>query len=57
MTGAPLLLSALTAALPIAGAALVLGGLGTLGSAWVAYWTRRLDRRLGLGSRRRRHRI
>jgi MFS family permease len=54
MTSAPLLLSALTAALPIAAAALVLGGLGTVGTGWVAYWTRRLDRRLGLGVRRRR---
>ena len=52
MTSAPLLLSALTAALPIAVAALVLGGLGTLGAGWVGYWTKRLDRRLGLGVRR-----
>jgi MFS family permease len=52
MTSAPLLLSVLTAALPIAGAAVVLGGLGLVGAGWVGYWTRHLDRRLGLGVRR-----
>ncbi|MGA8045134.1 MAG: MFS transporter [Dermatophilaceae bacterium] len=52
MTSAPLLLGVLTVALPIAAASLVLGGLGVVGAGWVGYWTRRLDRRLGLGVRR-----
>ncbi|KAB7743868.1 MFS transporter [Nostocoides sp. F2B08] len=52
MTSAPLLLSLLTAALPIAAASLVLGALGVAGAGWVGYWTRHLDRRLGLGVRR-----
>lgn len=50
MTSAPLLLSAFAAVLPLAGAALILGGIGLVGTGWVAYWTRRLDRRLGFGS-------
>jgi MFS family permease len=49
MTSAPLLLSAFAAVLPLAGAALILGGVGVVGTGWVAYWTRRLDRRLGFG--------
>ena len=52
MTSAPLLFSLLTAALPIAAASLVLGALGVAGAGWVGYWTRHLDRRLGLGVRR-----
>lgn len=52
MTGAPLVLSAATAVLPLAGAALILGVVGVAGTAWVGYWTRRLDRRLGFGRRR-----
>lgn len=47
MALSPLLLSALSVALPLAATALILGGLGTAGSGWVAFWTRRLDRRLG----------
>lgn len=49
MTGSPFLLAILAAALPLAGAAVILGGCGLLGTAWVGYWTRRLDRRLGFG--------
>jgi MFS family permease len=47
ITSAPLLLSVLAAVLPLATASVVLGGLGVAGTAWVAHWTRRLDRRLG----------
>jgi len=49
MTSAPLLLSAFTVVLPLAGAALILGAIGVVGTGWVGYWTRRLDRRLGFG--------
>lgn len=49
MASSPLLLSALAAIVPLAGAALILGLLGVAGTGWVAYWTRRLDRRLGFG--------
>ena len=52
MTSAPLLLAAITAALPIAGAAVILGAIGVAGTGWVGYWTRRLDRRLGFGRAR-----
>lgn len=52
MTSAPILLGVLTLALPLAAASVVLGGLGVVGTAWVGYWTRALDRRLGLGVRR-----
>lgn len=51
MATSPLLLSALAALLSLAGAAIVLGVLGTAGTAWVGYWTKRLDRRLGLSVR------
>ena len=47
------LLSGLAAVVSLAGAALILGGLGVAGTAWVAYWTNRLDRRLGFGGFRR----
>ena len=54
MAASPLLLSGLASLVPLAGAALILGALGVLGSAWVAHWTHRLDRRLGFGGFRRR---
>lgn len=47
MTGSPLLLSGLTVFVPLAGAAVILGACGVLGTAWVAHWVTRLDRRLG----------
>ncbi len=50
MSGSPLLLAILAASLPLAGAAVILGICGLLGTAWVHYWTRRLDRRLGFGA-------
>ncbi|NLW98914.1 MAG: MFS transporter [Actinomycetales bacterium] len=53
MASSPVLLSALAAVVPLAGAALILGVLGVAGTGWVAYWTRRLDQRLGLGRGRR----
>ena len=43
-TSAPVLLGAATLALPLAGACLALGALAAVGTAWVTYWTRRLDR-------------
>ncbi|MDO5503270.1 MAG: MFS transporter [Actinomycetia bacterium] len=51
MAGSPLLLSALAAVVSLGGAAVILGGLGVVGTAWVAYWTTRLDRRLGFRGR------
>lgn len=45
-TGAPLALSALAAVVPLAAASLVLGALLTLGTGWVGYWTRQVDRGL-----------
>lgn len=42
-TGAPVLLAALTLVVPLAGACVALGGLAAVGTAWVTYWTRRLD--------------
>ena len=42
-TGGPLLVSAVAAVAPLATACLVIGGLGVAGTAWVGYWTRRLD--------------
>lgn len=50
MASSPLLLAALAVIVPLSGAAVILGLLGAAGTAWVAYWTRRLDRRLGFGS-------
>lgn len=52
MAGSPLLLSALAAVLSLGGAAVILGALGVAGTAWVAYWTSRLDHRLGFGKHR-----
>lgn len=43
-TAAPVVLGALTLVVPLAGACLVLGGIGIAGTGWVTYWTRRLDR-------------
>lgn len=43
-TGAPVLLGGLTLVVPLAGACLALGGLAVVGTGWVTYWTRRLDR-------------
>lgn len=40
----PLLVSAFAAVAPLAAASLVVGGLGLLGTVWVGYWTRALDR-------------
>lgn len=42
-TGGPLLVSAVTLVAPLATACVVVGALGLVGSAWVGYWTRRLD--------------
>ncbi|MEO5853006.1 MAG: MFS transporter [Nocardioides sp.] len=42
-TGGPLVVSAVTLVAPLATACLVVGALGLVGSAWVGYWTRRLD--------------
>ena len=42
-TGGPLLVAAVAAVAPLAAACLVIGGLGLLGTGWVARWTRRLD--------------
>lgn len=52
MASSPLLLSALAAIVPLAGAAVILGLLGAAGTGWVAFWTRRLDRGLGFGRTR-----
>ena len=43
-TGGPLLVSAVAAVAPLATACVVVGVLGLLGTAWVGYWTARLDR-------------
>ena len=43
-TGAPALLGGLTLLMPLAAACLALGGLAVAGTAWVTWWTRRLDR-------------
>lgn len=42
--GAPLVVAGVAAVAPLAAACLVIGGLGLLGSAWVGWWTSRLDR-------------
>lgn len=44
VTGGPVGLSGLLALTPLALACLVAGGLGLLGTAWVAHWTGRVDR-------------
>jgi MFS family permease len=42
-TGGPLLVSAVAAVAPLATACLVIGLLGLVGTAWVGYWTHRVD--------------
>jgi len=49
--GGPLMVGALAAVVPLAGACLVLGGVTLAGAGWVGYWTRRLDRRLAVSRR------
>lgn len=44
VTGGPVGLSGLLAVVPLATACLLAGGLGLLGTAWVARWTGRVDR-------------
>ena len=39
-----LLVAGVAAVAPLAAACLVIGALGLLGTGWVGYWTRRLDR-------------
>ena len=46
-SGGPLLVAAVAMVAPLAAACVVIGVLGLLGTGWVGYWTRRLDRRLG----------
>lgn len=48
-SGGPLVVSAVAAVAPLATACLVVGVLGLAGTAWVGYWTRRLDVRRGVG--------
>lgn len=43
-SSAPLLLGALAAVMPLAGACWVLGGLFVAGTGWVSWWTREFDR-------------
>ena len=45
-SGGPLLVGAVAAVAPLAAACVVIGALGLLGTGWVGYWTRRLDRQL-----------
>jgi MFS family permease len=42
-TGGPLTVALVTLVAPLATACLVVGALGLAGTAWVGYWTRRLD--------------
>lgn len=42
-SGAPLVLAALAAVVPLAGACLILSALGFLGTGWVTWWTRAYD--------------
>jgi hypothetical protein len=44
-TGGPLLVSAVAAVAPLAVACAVIGAFALVGTGWVGYWTRRLDRR------------
>ena len=44
VSGGPLVVSAVALAAPLATASLVVGVLALGGTAWVGYWTRRLDR-------------
>jgi MFS family permease len=44
-TGGPLVVAAVAAVAPLATACFVIGALGLAGTAWVGYWTHRLDLR------------
>jgi len=46
VSGGPLLVSVLSLVAPLGAVAVVVGLVGLAGSAWVAYWTRDLDRTL-----------
>ena len=43
-SGGPLLVGAVAAVAPLAAACVVVGALALVGTGWVGYWTRRLDR-------------
>ena len=43
-TGGPLLVGAVAAVAPLAASCVVVGALALVGTGWVGYWTRRLDR-------------
>ena len=43
-SGGAVLVGAVAAVAPLAAACLVMGGLAALGTVWVGYFTRRLDR-------------
>ena len=45
-SGAPLLVGALAAVVPLASAAVAMGVIALAGTGWVAYWTHRHDQRL-----------
>ncbi|KRF02499.1 MFS transporter [Nocardioides sp. Soil777] len=51
VSGGPVLVSVLVAAAPLATACVVLGGLAAVGTVWVGYWTRRVDRQAALSRR------
>ena len=51
-TGGPLLVSGVAAVAPLAAASVVIGALLVAGTAWVGWWTRRVDRRRTALSRR-----
>ncbi len=51
VSGGPVLVSVLVAAVPLATACVVLGGLAAAGTVWVGYWTRRVDRQAALSRR------
>jgi hypothetical protein len=51
VSGGPVLVSVLVAAVPLATACVVLGGLAAGGTVWVGYWTRRVDRQAALSRR------
>jgi MFS family permease len=51
VSGGPVLVSVLVAAVPLATACLVLGGLAAAGTVWVGYWTRRVDRQSAVSRR------
>ncbi len=51
VSGGPVLVGVLVAAVPLATACLVLGGLAAAGTVWVGYWTRRVDRQAAVSRR------